>query len=113
MFLSSRNTGWAVLLRYMIKYIEKKPTVAQHIFEESCSYTKTPIPCVVDLRKLLKRVKQNLAAIRTPIFIAQGENSMLFDEEKEQVYDDIRRFVMTVLYQEESGAESDKGLVFS
>lgn len=143
MFLMSRNTILAVLLQYIVKYIERKPIVAQHIVEESCSYSKLPIPCVVDLRKLLKRVKVSLGAISTPILIAQGEkdgvvrpksaayiydrvssavkqlmyypqssHALLLDEERERVFEDIHRFVMDVLQNEER-AENRGELVYS
>ncbi|MDF2958340.1 MAG: carboxylesterase [Paenibacillus sp.] len=76
-FLMSRKTVFAVLLQYFMKYIERKPTVAEHIIEEACTYQKTPIPCVVDLRKLLKAVKSGLGLVEAPIFIGQGEQDGL------------------------------------
>ncbi|WP_282938943.1 alpha/beta fold hydrolase [Paenibacillus sp. RC67] len=131
MFLKSRKTMMAVLLKYVVKYIEKKPTVAAHIIEEACTYTKMPIPCIVDLRKLLKLVKSRLEKVHAPIFVAQGEldsvvrpksaayiyqhvssqmkqltyypnssHAVLLDEERERVYEDIHRFVMTVQHHE-------------
>ncbi|OXM84987.1 alpha/beta hydrolase [Paenibacillus rigui] len=76
-FLMSRKTVFAVLLQYVLKYIEKKPSVSAHLLQETWTYTKTPIPCVVDLRRLLKQVKSKLGEVKTPIWIGQGEMDRL------------------------------------
>lgn len=76
-FLASRKTALAVLLQYFVKYVERRPTVPPHIIEEACSYSRTPIPCVVDLRKLLKHVKTSLNEVKAPLFIGQGEGTSL------------------------------------
>ncbi|AEI38866.1 alpha/beta hydrolase [Paenibacillus mucilaginosus] len=126
-FLASRKTVLAVLLQYFVKYVERRPTVPPHIIEEACSYSRTPIPCVVDLRKLLKHVKTSLNEVKAPLFIGQGgrdklvlprsaeyiyrhvssafrqmahypstSHAILLDEERERVYADIHRFLVTL-----------------
>jgi carboxylesterase len=126
-FLTSNKTALAVLLQYFLKYVERKPTVAAHIIEEACTYDRTPVPCVVDLRKLMKHVKANLHQVRAPLFVGQGEldglvksqsadyiykhvgsslrqipyypvtsHAILLDEEREQVYEDIYRFLTVI-----------------
>ncbi|GAA4864564.1 carboxylesterase [Paenibacillus vulneris] len=72
-FLKSRKTIMAVLLKYVMNYMEAKPAAADYIIEEACTYTKMPVPCIVDLRKLMKLVKSRLEKVHVPIFIAQGE----------------------------------------
>ncbi|WP_284643437.1 alpha/beta hydrolase [Paenibacillus silviterrae] len=137
-FLMSKKTIFAVLLQYVIKYIEKKPTVAAHIIEEACTYSKTPVPCVVDLRKLLKMVKSGLNKVKAPIFVGQGEldglvhpksagyiyqhvsspvrqvayypltsHAILLDEEREQVYEDVYRFLAHVENNGTNGTSAD------
>jgi carboxylesterase len=71
-YLWSRKTALAVLLQYFIRYVEKYPANSAIRFEEACAYTKTPVPCVVSLRKLLKMVKKQLPWVQAPLFIAQG-----------------------------------------
>ncbi|MCZ8522208.1 MULTISPECIES: alpha/beta hydrolase [Paenibacillus] len=126
-FLASRKTILAVLLQYFVKYVERRPTVPAHIIEEACSYSRTPIPCVVDLRKLLKHVKSSLNEVKAPLFIGQGgkdklvvphsadyiyrhvssafrqisyypltSHAILLDEDRERVYADIHRFLVTL-----------------
>ncbi|MCP3775837.1 alpha/beta fold hydrolase [Paenibacillus sp. MZ04-78.2] len=60
MFLSSHKTSLALLMQCFIKYIERRPTAAAHLIEEACTYDKTTVRCVVDLRKLMKLVKADL-----------------------------------------------------
>jgi carboxylesterase len=43
------------------------------VFEEACSYDRTPVRSIVSLRRLISKVKKRLAAIETPILIAQGK----------------------------------------
>lgn len=72
-YLTSRKPALAVLLQHFIKYVDKKRIAARHIIEEACTYDKAPVPCVVDLRRLLKSVKTSLKQVRVPVFVAQGE----------------------------------------
>ncbi|BFT68833.1 alpha/beta hydrolase [Paenibacillus sp. P36] len=71
-FLTSRKSALAVIMQYFIKYINKKPKTLSTLLDESCAYTKTPIRCVVSLRKLLKHVKGLLPQVKAPIWIGQG-----------------------------------------
>lgn len=71
-FLTSRKSALAVIVQYFIKYINKKPRTLSTQLDESCAYTKTPIRCVVSLRKLLKHVKSLLPQVDAPIWIGQG-----------------------------------------
>ncbi|WNR44840.1 alpha/beta hydrolase [Paenibacillus roseipurpureus] len=71
-FLHSRKSAWAVILQYFIPYIAKKPKKISTLLDESCAYTKTPIRCVVSLRKLMKQVKKALNRVEAPIWIGQG-----------------------------------------
>ncbi len=105
-YLSSRKTVLAILLQYFVKYIERKPTVAPHIMEEACTYTKTPIPCVVDLRKLLKVVKSSLRHVHIPVLIAQGlKDSLVVPKSAEYIYRHVSSpFRQLSMYPESSHA---------
>lgn len=72
-FLTSKKTAFAILLRYFITYIEKKPKDERELLEEAYSYSKMPVACIVSLRKLIRLVKCSLPRIAAPVFIAQGE----------------------------------------
>ncbi|WP_261807806.1 carboxylesterase [Paenibacillus sp. N3.4] len=80
-FLTTRKTVLAVLLQYVIKYLEKKPTDIPTLLDESCAYTKTPIRCVVSLRKLVKQVRNLLPHVETPIWIGQGSKDQIVRKE--------------------------------
>jgi carboxylesterase len=71
-YLSSRKTALAGLLQYFVRYIDKRPSAQNTSLDEACAYTKTPIRCVVSLRKLLKQVKRSLSEVDAPIFIGHG-----------------------------------------
>ncbi|MGG1554915.1 alpha/beta hydrolase [Paenibacillus ferrarius] len=70
--LRSRKSALAAVLQYFIPYIAKKPRTSSTLLDESCAYTKTPIRCVVSLRKLMRHVKGLLSRIEAPIWIGQG-----------------------------------------
>lgn len=72
-YLQSKKSIFAVLLRYFITYIEKKKLVGPELIDEACSYRKTPLTCVVSLRKLIRLVKCSLQHVQVPLFIAQGQ----------------------------------------
>ncbi|KRE49256.1 carboxylesterase [Paenibacillus sp. Soil724D2] len=80
-FLTSRKSALAVLLQYFIKYVAKKPKQVSTLLDESCAYTKTPIRCVVSLRKLLKQVKNLLPQVEAPIWIGQGSKDGVVHQE--------------------------------
>jgi carboxylesterase len=80
-FLTSRKSAMAVLLQYFIKYVAKKPKQIFTLLDESCAYTKTPIRCVVSLRKLLKQVKSLLPQVEVPIWIGQGSKDGVVHQE--------------------------------
>jgi carboxylesterase len=71
-FLATRKIVLASLFQHFIEYLEKKPKQIPTLLNESCAYTKTPIRCVVSLRKLLKQVKSLLPLVEAPIWIGQG-----------------------------------------
>ncbi len=73
MFLQNRKTVFAALLQYFVRYVGAAPVKPEPRFEEVWTYAKIPVPCVVSLRKLMKRVKGLLHRVDCPIFIAQGE----------------------------------------
>ncbi|OCT16081.1 carboxylesterase [Paenibacillus pectinilyticus] len=72
-YLTSRKSALAVLVQYFKPYIAKKPKQVSTLLDESCAYTKTPIRCVVSLRKLLKQVRGLLPQVQAPIWIGQGK----------------------------------------
>jgi carboxylesterase len=72
-YLQSRKTALAFLLKYWISYVDKNPITDEQILQDAWTYSKTPIPCVVSLRKLIRMMKQSLRRIEVPIFIGQGE----------------------------------------
>jgi carboxylesterase len=71
-YLQHRKAGLAVFLQHFLKYINKRPQTSPQIRAESCAYSKTPLPCVVSLNKLLRQVKISLPRLSSPLFIAQG-----------------------------------------
>lgn len=74
-YLMNRNTYWACFLQYFIPYIKKRPPLTQakkYMLDEACSYSKTPVRCVVSLRKLIQIVKRKLPSVHTPIYNGQG-----------------------------------------
>lgn len=72
-YLTSRKSALAVVLQYFIPYIAKKPKKKNStLLDESCAYTKTPIRCVVSLRRLVKQVKGLISEVNAPIWIGQG-----------------------------------------
>ncbi|MDR6555013.1 carboxylesterase [Paenibacillus qinlingensis] len=71
-FFTSRKSALAGVMQYVMPYIEKKPKKISTLLDESCAYTKTPIRCVVSLRKLVKEVKRVLPRVNAPIWIGQG-----------------------------------------
>jgi len=76
--LGSRKVALAYILQFFVKYISKeRPPGSERITSESLSYDRTPVPCVVHLRKLLFHVKKKLDQVRVPLFIAQGEMDRL------------------------------------
>lgn len=70
-YIHARTPVLAPFLQYMIRYVSKRPS---NDFKrlESCSYDRTPVPCVVSLQRLLRRVKGLLGQVSAPLFIAQG-----------------------------------------
>lgn len=90
-FLTSRKSALAVIMQYFIKYINKKPKTFSTLLDESCAYTKTPIRCVVSLRKLLKHVKSLLPQVEAPIWIGQGgKDGVVHQESAAFLYERIR-----------------------
>ncbi|NOU63561.1 alpha/beta fold hydrolase [Paenibacillus sp. LMG 31461] len=71
-FFTTRKLALAGVMQYVLPYIEKKPKKISTLLDESCAYTKTPIRCVVSLRKLVKEVKKLLPRVDAPIWIGQG-----------------------------------------
>ncbi|UJF33052.1 alpha/beta hydrolase [Paenibacillus hexagrammi] len=71
-YLATRHASWAVLLQYMLHYVEKKSKNIPTLLNESCAYTKTPIRSVVSLLRLIKRVRKLLPKIAAPVWIGQG-----------------------------------------
>ncbi|KPV58555.1 carboxylesterase [Paenibacillus sp. A3] len=99
MFLSSRKTSLALLLQYFIKYIERRPTAAAQLIEEACTYDKTPVRCVVDLRKLMKLVKADLGQVSAPLFVGQGEkDGMVLPKSAEYIYRHVSSLVRQIEY---------------
>ncbi|MEW9702274.1 alpha/beta hydrolase [Paenibacillus sp. SI8] len=80
-FLATRKIVLASLLQHFIEYLEKKPKQIPTLLDESCAYTKTPIRCVVSLRKLLKQVKSLLPQVEAPIWIGQGTRDAVVRQE--------------------------------
>jgi carboxylesterase len=72
-FLQSRKTVWAFLMKYIITYVEKNPITDEQILQDAWTYSKTPVPCVASLRRLIRNVKSSLKRVEVPIFIGQGE----------------------------------------
>lgn len=72
-FLASRKTVFARPLQLLVKYVKKPAQTIPTLLDESCAYTKTPIRCVISLRKLLKKVKRSLSKVEAPVWIGQGE----------------------------------------
>ncbi|WP_189015441.1 alpha/beta hydrolase [Paenibacillus marchantiophytorum] len=102
-FLASRKTVLAVLLQYFIKYIAKKPKQVSTLLDESCAYTKTPIRCVVSLRKLVKQVRKLLPQVEAPVWIGQGSKDAVVREESAAfVYERVRSKVKELNYYPES-----------
>ncbi|WP_246362844.1 alpha/beta hydrolase [Paenibacillus alba] len=102
-FLSSRKTVLAGFLQYFIKYIAKKPKRVSTLLDESCAYTKTPIRCVVSLRKLLKQVKKVLPQVNAPVWIGQGsKDGVVRHESAAFLYERIRSEVKELRYYPES-----------
>ncbi|WP_025845136.1 alpha/beta hydrolase [Paenibacillus ehimensis] len=99
MFLSSRKTSLALLLQYFIKYVERRPTAVAHLTEEACTYDKTPVRCVVDLRKLMKLVKAGLGQVSAPLFVGQGEkDGMVLPKSAEYIYRHVSSLVRQIEY---------------
>lgn len=71
-YLWTRKTALAFLLRYIVDYVEKKPSAAQDILNETWAYSRAPVVCVISLRQLMRLVRRSLADVRAPIFIGQG-----------------------------------------
>jgi carboxylesterase len=72
--LGSRMVIFAFLVQFFTKYITKRrPKGFEQVKSESLAYDKTPVPCVVQFRKLLFHVKRKLHRVQVPLFIAQGE----------------------------------------
>ena len=98
-YLTTRKTAWAVLLQYMITYIEKKPKNIPTLLDESCAYTKTPIRSVVSLRKLIKQVKKLLPQVGAPIWIGQGErDAVVRYDSAEYLYEKVGSSIKEVHY---------------
>lgn len=72
--LGSRKPMFAFLLQFFVKYVSKRrPAGYEEVVSESLAYDRTPVACVVHLRKLLFHVKGKLHMVKVPLFIAQGE----------------------------------------
>jgi carboxylesterase len=98
-FLTSRKSVLAQWLRYFVKYIEKKPTVAAHLIEEACTYQKMPLKCVVELRKLMKLIKVSMNQINAPVFIGQGEaDRIVHPKTAEYLYNHIASGLKQITY---------------
>ncbi len=98
-YLSSRKTALALLLQYFIKYVERRPMSAAPLIEEACTYDKTPVRCVVDLRKLIKLVKAGLDQVSAPIFVGQGEkDGMVLPKSAEYIYGHVSSRVRQIEY---------------
>lgn len=89
-FLTSRKPALAVLLQYLVRYIEKRPPSVPEIASESCAYTKTPVKCVVSLQKLMKRVRATLPLVSAPALVVQGErDSMVLPKSASYIFERI------------------------
>lgn len=99
-FLTSRKSALAILLQYFIKYIDKKPKKPfSTILDESCAYTKTPIRCIVSLRKLLKQVRTLLPQVEAPVWIGQGsKDGIVHQGSAAFLYERIRSKVKELRY---------------
>ncbi|MEI7027838.1 alpha/beta hydrolase [Paenibacillus sp. y28] len=73
-YLTTRKSVLAFWLQHFVKYSKKKPSVSDDILFEAYAYTKTPVPCVVSLRKLMRHVKRLLSRVEAPLLIGQGEH---------------------------------------
>lgn len=71
-YITARHSGLAVLLQYFVKYIDRRPPEINLLLEDGMTYTKTPVRCVVSLRKLVKMVKSSLHRIKAPLLVVQG-----------------------------------------
>ncbi|NEW09518.1 alpha/beta fold hydrolase [Paenibacillus sp. SYP-B3998] len=102
-FLATRKTMLAVPLQHFIKYVEKKPKQIPTLLDESCAYTKTPIRCVVSLRKLVKQVKKLLPQVQAPTWIGQGtKDAIVLKESAAYLHRQIRSEVKEIHYYPES-----------
>ena len=73
-YLGTRKTALARVMRFFVKYIKKnRPNPLDPIVQEAMAYDRTPVPCVVSFRKVLFDVKKRLADVKVPVFIGQGE----------------------------------------
>lgn len=72
--LGSRLVACAGWLQFFVKYaVKRRAPGTEHIINEALAYDRTPLRCVVDLRKLLFQVRKKLDQVDAPLFIAQGE----------------------------------------
>lgn len=102
-FLATRKIVLAALLQHFIDYMEKKPKNNPTLLDESCAYTKTPIRCVVSLRKLLKQVKGLLPQVDAPIWIGQGtRDAVVLHESAEYLHQQTRSRVKEIHYYPQS-----------
>ncbi|MDD9270899.1 alpha/beta hydrolase [Paenibacillus sp. GCM10023248] len=98
-YLTSRKSALAFVVQYFVKYINKKPRAFSTILDESCAYTKTPIRCVVSLRKLLRHVKKLLPRVAVPVWIGQGNrDGVVHRDSAAYLYERIRSTVKELRY---------------
>lgn len=71
-FITTRSTGAARWLHRWIKFINKRRNEWRPELDEACAYRRTPVKCVLDLRKLIHMTRKTLPKTTSPLFIVQG-----------------------------------------
>lgn len=60
-------------LKYVKQYKKNREEQEEHIRKHLYSYDRTPVRCIEELHKGIRRMKRRLPEVDTPLMIAQGE----------------------------------------
>ena len=102
-WLRDWRASFVPILRYFIPYHQRSKKKEDHIENQIVPYDRTPLSSIEELKKLMKKVKQQIPKVEVPTFVVQArQDETILPKSADYIYEQLASKQKTISWYEHS-----------